>query len=138
MIHQQDLIISTSERQTLNITSDVSALVQSSHIKNGLCHLFIRHTSASLIITENADPSVLKDIEYFLHKLVIDGDPQYEHDMEGPDDMSAHIRTLLTQSEITIPLRNGKLGLGTWQGIFLYEHRYHPQQRTITVTLQGE
>lgn len=138
MIHQQQFNITTKGRSTSNITRQIEAAIDSSEIQQGLCHVFIQHTSASLIITENADPAVRRDLEYFLHKLVTDGDPNYQHDMEGPDDMSAHIRNVLTHTELTIPVTAGRCGLGTWQGVFVYEHRSHPHQRKITITVQGE
>jgi secondary thiamine-phosphate synthase enzyme len=89
------------------------------------------------VITENADGNVLRDLENYLARLVADGDPAYLHDQEGPDDMAAHIRSVLTQSEITLPVRSSRLALGTWQGLFLWEHRYRPQRRNITITLTG-
>ena len=101
----------------------------------GLCHLFIRHTSASLVITENADPTVHSDLESFMSRLVVDGDPLYRHTAEGPDDMSAHIRSVLTKSELNIPVQAGRLMLGVWQGIYLWEHRSHAKQRSVVCTL---
>lgn len=138
MISQDTLNIQTQSRQTLNITTQINQLVQHSGIQIGLCHIFIHHTSASLIITENADPDVRRDLEYFMQKNVIDDDPNYYHRDEGPDDMSAHIRTVLTQTELTIPVTNSRLNLGTWQGIFCWEHRAHSHQRKLTITIQGE
>ncbi len=138
MLRQQQINISTRGRSTTNITRDIEQAISDSGIQNGLCHVFIHHTSASLIITENAVPAVRKDLEYFLSKLVRDGDPAYIHDQEGPDDMSAHIRNVLTQTEITIPLSSGRSALGTWQGVFVWEHRSQPHQRRITITVQGE
>ncbi len=138
MLSQHQINIATRGRSTTNITRDIETAIRESGVQNGLCHVFIHHTSASLIITENADPSVRQDLEYFLGKLVRDGDPAYRHDQEGPDDMSAHIRNVLTQTEITIPMSQGRSGLGTWQGVFVWEHRSHPHQRRITITVQGE
>lgn len=138
MIKQHRFNIQTKPRQTHNITSDINALVKNSGVTVGLCHLFIHHTSASLIVTENADPDVRRDLEYFMQKMVLDNDSNYYHKDEGPDDMSAHIRTVLTQTEITIPITSGKLNLGTWQGVFCWEHRTHSYNRHITVTIQGE
>lgn len=138
MIFQQQIQVKTNGRGTQNITSDIVSVIQKSSINTGLCHVFIQHTSASLIITENADPDVRRDLEYYFSKHVQDGDPNYHHNMEGDDDMAAHIRTVLTQTEITIPLISGNLGLGVWQGLFLWEHRNHPHRRTITITLSGE
>jgi len=108
-----------------------------SGIEQGLCHVFLHHTSASLIITENADSNVRRDLENYIARLVLDGDPAYLHDQEGADDMAAHIRSVLTQTEITIPIQRGRLALGSWQGLFLWEHRYHAHRRNLTVTLSG-
>ena len=130
--------LQTQGRETINITGEVEQILRSSDIEQGLCHVFIHHTSASLIITENADSNVRRDLENYISKLVIDGDPSYFHDQEGPDDMAAHIRSVLTQSEISIPVRSGRLALGTWQGLYLWEHRYHGHHRSLTVTLTGE
>ncbi len=137
MIKQQQISITTDGRSTTNITREVNQVISESGINIGLCHVFIQHTSASLIITENADPAVRKDLEYFMSKLVQDGDPNYIHDQEGPDDMSAHIRSILTQTEVTIPVRNGHSGLGTWQGVFVWEHRRMSHQRRILITVNG-
>ena len=138
MIKQYQTSIQTQGRATINITPETKQLIGKSGIKTGLCHIFIQHTSASLIITENADSNVRKDLETYISKLVLDGDPAYLHDQEGPDDMSAHIRSILTQSEISIPIYDGNLAMGTWQGIYLWEHRTSPQCRHLTVTLQGD
>lgn len=137
MMQQQTISIQTHGRATLDITGEVERILRSTDIDQGLCHLFIHHTSASLIITENADSAVRRDLENYIAKLVVDGDPAYLHDQEGPDDMAAHIRSVLTQSEITIPIRAGRLALGTWQGLYLWEHRYRAHRRNITVTLTG-
>ena len=137
MIEQHSLTIQTNGRATIEITREVEALIRASDIETGLCHVFIHHTSASLIITENADSNVLRDLENYMEKLVTDGDPAYIHDQEGPDDMAAHIRSVLTQTEITIPIQQGRLALGTWQGLFLWEHRYRPHRRRLTITLHG-
>ncbi|MXX98792.1 MAG: YjbQ family protein [Gammaproteobacteria bacterium] len=102
---------------------------------DGLCHLFIQHTSASLVITENADPTVHLDLENFMSRLVADGDPSYQHTAEGPDDMSAHIRSVLTKSELNIPVQDGRLMLGVWQGVYLWEHRSHAKKRSVACTL---
>jgi len=110
--------------------------IAESGIRTGLCTLFLRHTSASLIIQENADPDVLKDLENFLRKLVPEG-PHYIHDAEGPDDMPAHIRTALTHTTETIPIANGRLVLGTWQGIYLWEHRSQGHSREVVIHLLG-
>jgi secondary thiamine-phosphate synthase enzyme len=112
--------------------------VRESGIRTGLAHVFLHHTSASLIISENADPAVRRDLERFLSRLVPDGDPAFEHDAEGPDDMPAHVRATLTSVELSIPVTEGRLGLGTWQGVYLYEHRTSPHRRRLTVTVAGE
>ena len=135
---QFTLNIQTQGRATINISEKIEELVRQSNINTGLCHVFISHTSASLIITENADSNVRRDLENFISRLVQDGDPAYLHDREGPDDMSAHIRSILTQSEISIPISEGKLATGTWQGIYLWEHRTSPHRRSLTVTLHGD
>jgi secondary thiamine-phosphate synthase enzyme len=137
MIEQQTFTLQTEGRGTIDITGEIERILRDSNIEQGLCHVFVHHTSASLIITENADSNVRRDLENYIAKLVIDGDPAYLHDQEGPDDMAAHIRSVLTQSEITIPVRAGRLALGTWQGLFLWEHRYRGHRRNITVTLTG-
>lgn len=137
MIEQHRLEIRTPGRATVEITAEVDALLRDSPIAEGLCHVFLHHTSASLIITENADADVRHDLENYLSRLVQDGDPAYRHDQEGDDDMAAHIRSVLTQSELTMPIRGGRLALGTWQGLYLWEHRYRPHRRMLTITLQG-
>ncbi len=137
MIIQYQTSIQTQGRATIDITPEIEHIIAKSDIKTGLCHIFIQHTSASLIITENADSNVRKDLENYISRLVKDGDPAYLHDAEGPDDMAAHIRSILTQSEISIPICDGILAMGTWQGIYLWEHRTSPHRRNLTVTLQG-
>jgi len=111
--------------------------VSRSGAANGLCHVFLRHTSASLLVTENADSDVRRDLEHFMSRLVKDGDPAWSHSMEGPDDMPAHIRSVLTCSELTLPVRDGRLVLGTWQGVYLWEHRHRPHRRFVDVTVIG-
>jgi len=138
MIHRGELTVSTRGRGTYDITSQVAHIVRASGAREGLATVFIRHTSASLIITENADPEVRADLERFAAKLVPDGERMFEHDDEGPDDMPAHVRTVLTQTSIGIPLAAGALVLGTWQGLYLWEHRTAPHQREVTVTVIGE
>ena len=137
MIEQQTITVQTQGRETINITREIEQVLQASGVTQGLCHVFVHHTSASLIITENADSNVRRDLENYITKLVVDGDPAYRHDQEGPDDMAAHIRSVLTQSEITIPIQAGRLALGTWQGLFLWEHRYQAHRRNLTITLTG-
>ncbi|MCG6939378.1 MAG: secondary thiamine-phosphate synthase enzyme YjbQ [Gammaproteobacteria bacterium] len=138
MLDQQKLQFSTRGRGTYNITSEIMEAIRNSGIKAGICHLFIQHTSASLILCENADRTVREDLDAWMARLVKDGDSLYKHNDEGPDDMAAHIRTILTQSSLSIPLRNGQCDLGTWQGIYLWEHRTHAHRRTIAVTIMGE
>ena len=138
MIIQETLQISTRGRQTLEITDQISKLVSDSGIKQGLCNIFIQHTSASLMLCENADPDVRTDMETFMGGLVIDGDSRFQHRTEGDDDMAAHIRSVLTESSITLPVTAGRCQLGTWQGIYLWEHRYQPHRRNVLVTLYGE
>ena len=132
---QKIIHIATPGRGFVNITERVGAYVQEAKIQTGLCHLFIHHTSASLVIAENSDPQVRKDLEQFMQKITPDGDPIYEHVEEGPDDMPSHTRTILTETSMTIPITRGQLALGTWQGIFVWEHRLIPHQRQITITL---
>ncbi len=138
MIERQALQISTSGRSLVELSTRVQQIVGDSSIRNGLCQVFLHHTSASLIISENADPDVLIDLENYISRIVEDGDPQFRHRMEGADDMAAHIRSVLTQSEISLPIVDGRLALGTWQGLYLWEHRYRSHRRSLTVTLIGE
>ena len=134
---QRELQINTRGGRLLEITSEVMRLVSESGLSEGFCHLFVRHTSASLTIQENADPTVLSDLEHFMNKLVPEFDPDYRHTIEGPDDMPAHIRSALTQVSEQIPVSGKRLILGTWQGIFLWEHRRHGRQRKVLVNLFG-
>jgi secondary thiamine-phosphate synthase enzyme len=135
-MEQTELIVETRGRGTYEITSQVALAVAAADIETGLCHLFITHTSASLMLCENADPDVLRDLETFMRDLAPDGDPRFVHIAEGPDDMSAHVRSVLTQSSLTIPISSGRLALGTWQGVFLWEHRKHAHRRRVVVTIQ--
>ena len=127
--------ISTPGRGFRDISGELQEIVQQSGVKTGICHVFLRHTSASLLITENADPDVLRDLENFISALAPDGNPAYFHSMEGPDDMPAHIRSVLTCSEMTLPIRDGRLAMGTWQGVYLWEHRTRPHQRRLDITV---
>ena len=138
MIVQQELTLTTNGRSTTNITADVQSLVAQSGIKIGTCHIFVQHTSASLMLCENADPDVRRDLETYMQHIVPDGDPMFLHQDEGPDDMSAHIRTVLTNPDLTVPVSAGRCALGIWQGIYLWEHRTHRHQRRIIITIQGE
>lgn len=134
--YQQLLRIKSTGKSLSKITTQVEEVVARSGIKTGLCNLFLRHTSASLIIQENADPDVLRDLANFLAKLVPEG-PYYIHDTEGPDDMPAHIRTVLTHTSEQIPISQGRLMLGTWQGIYLWEHRQYGHIRELVVHVSG-
>ena len=138
MFHRGDLVVATRARGTYDITRQVGAIVRASSARIGLATVFIHHTSASLIICENADQTVREDLERFAAKLVPDGDPLFEHDDEGPDDMPAHVRSVLTQTSIGIPIVNAGLELGTWQGLYLWEHRTAPHERRVSVTIIGE
>lgn len=125
-------------RGMYEITREVDAWLQQTGIQTGLLTLFVRHTSCSLLIQENADPAVQRDMERFLSRLVPDGEPMFEHAAEGPDDMSAHVRSALTQTALSIPVQHGRMGLGTWQGVFLLEHRTGAMRRSILLHLIGE
>jgi secondary thiamine-phosphate synthase enzyme len=138
MFVQETLSVSTRGRGSYNVTEDVQRVVAAAEIKTGLCHVFVAHTSASLMLCENADPDVREDMETFMEKLVPDGDPMFLHQDEGPDDMSAHVRTILTHSDLTLPVSAGRCALGVWQGVFLWEHRTIGHRRKIIVTVQGE
>jgi secondary thiamine-phosphate synthase enzyme len=137
MAHQAILQFQTRGRGTVDITRDVAGVVAQSGVACGLVQVFVQHTSCSLTITENADPDVRRDLDMVLHRLAPDGDPAYRHDDEGPDDMAAHVRTVLTDTGITIPVGAGRMLLGTWQGIYLWEHRLAPHRRTVVVTVLG-
>lgn len=120
-----------------DITRRVEAVVSDSGVRSGLCHLFLQHTSASLLIQENADPRVLTDLDRWFSKMVPDGDRQWTHTDEGPDDMPSHVRAALTQPALAIPVSDGHLALGTWQAIYLFEHRLAPHRRRIIATVHG-
>ncbi len=128
------LNIHTKSRGFYALSAKINAVLQDAGMDEGLCHVFLRHTSASLLVTENADPDVRLDLENFISTLVPDGRSRYRHNMEGADDMPAHIRSVLTQTEITVPIAGGSLGLGTWQEIYLWEHQMAPHQRQVLVT----
>ncbi len=132
---QEVLSIQTQGRSTIDVTNEIEQLVSRSGIKNGLCNLFIQHTSASLILCENANPDVRLDLENFMQQIVKNGDSLFRHTAEGPDDMPAHIRNVLTSSSLTIPIANGRCLLGTWQGVYLWEHRLNTHVRKIIVTI---
>ena len=137
MAHQAILEFSTRGRGTLDITADVARVLAQAGVDVGLVHVFVQHTSCSLTITENADPDVRRDLETIAARLAPDGDPAYRHDAEGPDDMAAHARSMLTNTGLSVPVGGGRLLLGTWQGIYLWEHRTHPHRRTVVVTVLG-
>jgi secondary thiamine-phosphate synthase enzyme len=138
-IHQQAIRLTERKRGFHIITSEVvNALPQISEIRTGICQVFIQHTSASLTINENADPTVRKDFEMHFNKAVPENDPDYLHDDEGPDDMPAHLKAAILGSSVTIPIRNGRLALGTWQGIYLCEHRNYGEARKLIITAWGE
>jgi secondary thiamine-phosphate synthase enzyme len=136
MHYQKTITVHTVGKSLQRITSKIEAIVSESGIQTGLCTVFLRHTSASLVIQENADPRVLEDLEAFLQRLVPENYP-YAHDDEGSDDMPAHIRTALTHTSETIPIGNGRLVLGTWQGIYVWEHRQRRHPREIVVHISG-
>lgn len=138
MVHQQQLRFSTQGRDTYNITRQVEDVVKNSGVSTGLCQVFIHHTSASLILCENADPEVRTDLEAFMSRLAPDGDRLFKHNSEGDDDMPAHIRTIITDNSLSIPVSDNKMLLGTWQGIFLWEHRTSAYKRNLTVTVLGD
>ena len=138
-IFQQEIDLREKRRGFHLITNEVlQALPQISEIKTGICQVFIQHTSASLCINENADPTVRRDFEMYFNKAVPENDPDYQHDDEGPDDMPAHLKAALLGSSVTIPIRNGRLALGMWQGIYLCEHRNFGGQRSLVITAWGE
>lgn len=138
MVFQQQLQYHTQARSTANITQDIQDIVAESGIRIGTCHVFVQHTSASLMLCENADPDVRRDMETFMQHIVPDGDAMFLHQDEGPDDMSAHIRTMLTNPDVTLPVSDRQCDLGVWQGLYLWEHRAQRHRRTVIVTVIGE
>lgn len=138
MIRQEELSISTGGRGTYDLSNDIQQVVASSGIRTGICHVFVRHTSASLMLCENADPAVRHDLEAFMQRCAPDGDPMFTHTDEGPDDMPAHVRSVLTQSDLNLPICEGRCALGTWQGVYLWEHRLAPHRRKVMLTISGE
>jgi secondary thiamine-phosphate synthase enzyme len=138
MIHQQSFTITTRGRGTYEITDRLREIARAAGVQTGLAHVFVHHTSASLILCENADPAVRRDLETFMARLAPDGAAWMQHDDEGPDDMPAHIRTVLTQNSLTLPVTGGRCALGTWQGVYLWEHRSAGHGRKVTVTVWGE
>jgi len=129
------LEVRTEGRGFVEITDRVRDVVESAGASDGLVHVFLQHTSASLVLNENADPAVRRDLERFMADLVPDGDPRFRHQDEGPDDMPAHVRSVLTHASVCLPIRAGRLALGTWQGLYLWEHRMRPHRRTVEVTV---
>ena len=138
MWFQQQVRLGSRRRGLHDITAQVVEVVRASGVRIGLCHAFLQHTSAALVIQENADPDVLEDLQDWFLRAAVDGDPRYRHTAEGPDDMSAHIRSALTQSSLQVPITDGGLALGTWQGIYLFEHRLAAHARQLVVTVQGD
>ncbi len=136
--HTESFSIRTHGKGTSEITREIAAIVTRAGIKNGIVTVFVRHTSASLVIMENADPSARRDLELFFEKLVPENTPWFIHTQEGPDDMPSHIRMALTRTSEVIPIMNGQMTLGTWQGIFLFEHRRDPHRREIAVAVTGD
>jgi secondary thiamine-phosphate synthase enzyme len=137
-VFRETIDVVTKGRGTVDLSAEVQSLVANTDIEIGICQVFIEHTSASLILSENADPDVRRDLESFMARLVPDGDPLFRHTMEGPDDMPAHVRSVLTQSSLSLPVGRGRCELGTWQGIYLWEHRSAGHRRRVTVTVIGE
>ena len=136
--HHDTLTVDTPGPGLTDITPLVTAVVHASKVSAGSCTVMVLHTSASLVVQENADPAVQRDLERFMRRLVPDGDPLYEHDAEGPDDMPSHVKSALTQTTLTIPVLEGRLRLGTWQGIQLWEHRRRGHRRKVAVHVLGE
>ncbi len=133
----ESIRVATDGRGTYDITAEVQAAVRRAGVTTGVCQVFVHHTSASIILCENADPAVRRDLEAFFIRLVPDGDRLFEHTDEGPDDMPAHVRTILTQVSLQLPVAGGRCDLGTWQGLYLYEHRHAPHRRRLTITVIG-
>jgi secondary thiamine-phosphate synthase enzyme len=138
MVSHSTIRIRTRGKGTLEITDEVARAIAHSGIRDGIVTVFVRHTSASLVIMENADPSARRDLETFFEKLVPESTPWFIHTLEGPDDMPSHIRMALTRTSETVPIHDGCMTLGTWQGIFLFEHRCAPHQREIAITVMGD
>lgn len=138
MIRRERLEIATPGRGMLEITDRVARAVAGTGIATGLAHLFLQHTSASLVVQENADPSARRDLERWFDDLAPDGDSRWTHRSEGPDDMPSHVRAAVTTTELTVPVENGRLALGTWQGIWLFEHRSAAHRRRLVLTVTGE
>lgn len=138
MVVREIVHVQTRGRGFESLTDRIAKIVQTAGIAEGLCNVFVRHTSASLVISENADPAVGRDLQRFMARIAPDGSPDYEHDAEGPDDMPAHIRSVLTSATLSVPVAAGRLMLGTWQGIFLWEHRHRGHAREVIITVVGD
>ncbi len=138
MVHNSSIHIRTRGKGTVEITGEVRCTIEQSGIRNGIVTVFVRHTSASLVIMENADPSARRDLEVFFEKLVPENTAWFSHTLEGQDDMPSHIRMALTRTSETIPIHDGRMALGTWQGIFLFEHRSAPHHREVSLTVMGD
>jgi secondary thiamine-phosphate synthase enzyme len=136
--HQQELTVETRGAGLYEFTREAARVVAASGIATGVAHLFCRHTSASLLIQENADPDVQRDLVAFFRRLVPDGDPLFIHSLEGPDDMPAHVKSALTASTLSVPVAGGRMALGTWQGLYVFEHRARPHSRKVVVHVIGE
>jgi secondary thiamine-phosphate synthase enzyme len=136
-VYQRTITVTSRGRGTLELSREVVTAVRDAGVTTGLCHVYCHHTSASLILCENADPTVRRDLEAFMARLVPDGDYLFDHTDEGPDDMPAHVRAILTSSSLTVPVTRGALALGTWQGIYLWEHRNMGHSRQVTITVHG-
>lgn len=136
--HVGEIELRTLHRALYPITDEVASHVARSGVRVGLVNVFVAHTSASVLITENADPDVLADLERWFSGAVRDGDAAFAHAAEGPDDMSAHIRSVLTSNSISVPIREGRMALGNWQGIFVWEHRFRAHRRTVLITVVGD
>ena len=137
-MHQANLTVETRARATREVTREIAEAVEESGVTTGLAHVFLLHTSASLMLCENVDPDVREDLERFFAHLVPDGDPMFVHRAEGDDDMAAHVRTVLTHSDLTLPVSDGRLALGRYQGVYVWEHRYRGYARRLTVTVSGD
>ena len=138
MVYQASFQVHTRGRGSYGITDEIAASLEQSGIETGICLVFVHHTSASLILCENADPEVRRDLERFMTRLVPDGDPLFHHVDEGPDDMPAHVRSILTSNSLSVPVSGGRCDLGVWQGVYLWEHRVAPRHRRVAVTVVGD
>ena len=137
-VFQRVLSLGPRSRGLHEVTAEVAAVVGESPVDSGMCNVFLQHTSASLCINENADPTARGDLEVFLDRLVPEDEPYFRHTHEGPDDMPSHIKNVLTETSLAIPVVDGRMALGTWQGLYLWEHREHGSARRVTVTVDGE